>query len=305
MLWSANDVFILMTDPTLPIVCSTYGLSAVWLGVAWLWRACWLGRHGTAIASNSTPLPPIPLKYRGSGVAAGPYTRIDLLAAVAVISLFACITWTNLQAGDVPAEEVNPLGLVLSIIMQLMIAGLIAAWVSCRYPLVEWLGLCWPRWSSIFWLTPVSLGGVWLTLWLLTQAGLIQFLERIGVETAQDSVKLLRETTNPHIVSLMAVAAIVVAPLCEEVVFRGYLYPAIKHHCGAFSAAMISALVFSAAHGSLVALIPLFVMGLVFVWLYEKTGSIWAPMALHAAFNSATVVAQMAARWMELPTQAP
>jgi membrane protease YdiL (CAAX protease family) len=49
------------------------------------------------------------------------------------------------------------------------------------------------------------------------------------------------------------------------------------------------------------ALLPLFVFGLVLVALYEFTGSIWAPVAVHFLFNAATVVVQMLLRFADLP----
>jgi membrane protease YdiL (CAAX protease family) len=68
--------------------------------------------------------------------------------------------------------------------------------------------------------------------------------------------------------------------------------------------ALCTALMFSAAHGSLSALVPLFVFGLALAALYEFTGSIWAPMAAHFLFNAATVASLMAVRIydLELPT---
>ena len=100
---------------------------------------------------------------------------------------------------------------------------------------------------------------------------------------------------------VMAFAAIVVAPLCEEIVFRGYLYPVMKKFSGPWVAGVCSALIFAAAHGSLVALLPLFVFGCVLVLIYEKTGSLWAPIAVHFCFNGATVIIQMAVRYLDLP----
>jgi len=48
----------------------------------------------------------------------------------------------------------------------------------------------------------------------------------------------------------------------------------------------------------------LFLFGLVLVMLYEKTGSLWLPVASHFLFNAATVAVQLAARnlGIDLPT---
>jgi membrane protease YdiL (CAAX protease family) len=131
----------------------------------------------------------------------------------------------------------------------------------------------------------------------------MSWIESLGVETVQDTVKLLQESDDPLILGLMAFAAVVAAPLCEEIVFRGYLYSAAKSFAGPWVAALCSSLVFAAAHGSLAALLPLLVFGVVLVFLYEKTGSIWAPIAAHGCFNGATVITQFIARHYNLPLE--
>ena len=71
-----------------------------------------------------------------------------------------------------------------------------------------------------------------------------------------------------------------------------------------FLALGTGALVFAAAHGSLAALLPLFVFGCVLAFLYERTGSLWASIAVHFCFNGATVLVQLAARFYDIPLAA-
>ena len=88
----------------------------------------------------------------------------------------------------------------------------------------------------------------------------------------------------------------IVAPIAEEVVFRGYLYPAAKRFCGPAGAVLFSSLVFAAAHGNVVALLPLFALAVLLCLIYEFTGSIWASISVHFLFNAATVAMQLLAR---------
>jgi membrane protease YdiL (CAAX protease family) len=76
-----------------------------------------------------------------------------------------------------------------------------------------------------------------------------------------------------------------------------------KRFAGPWVAGVCSALVFAAAHGSLSALLPLFIFGLVLVVIYEKTGSLWAPIAVHFCFNGATVLVQLAVRFLDIPLE--
>jgi membrane protease YdiL (CAAX protease family) len=129
-------------------------------------------------------------------------------------------------------------------------------------------------------------------------------MDRLGVEKVQQTVTIFQEEKDIVVLVLMAIAAALVAPVCEEIVFRGYLYPVAKKFSGPWVAALCTALIFSAAHGSFSALLPLFAFGLLLVALYEFTGSLWAPMAVHFLFNGATVAVQLYARYAEIPLTA-
>ena len=59
---------------------------------------------------------------------------------------------------------------------------------------------------------------------------------------------------------------------------------------------IFSGLLFSLFHFNMYALLPLFVFGVVLAFLYEKSGSIWLPMAAHALFNSVGVIASYAVK---------
>jgi membrane protease YdiL (CAAX protease family) len=144
---------------------------------------------------------------------------------------------------------------------------------------------------------------MWLIFFGLYAVGYQALIESLGVEMVQDTVDLFQKTKDMDVLILVAFTAVIVAPICEEVVFRGYIYPALKRFSGPWVGALVTALFFSAAHGSLAALLPLFIFGLVLVFLYEWTGSIWAPIAAHLLFNGATVALQMLIRFGYIPEQ--
>lgn len=110
---------------------------------------------------------------------------------------------------------------------------------------------------------------------------------------------------------LHLIAGAVVAPLSEELLFRGYALTAWRRTVGVRGAILRSSIVFVLAHLVLVSggrfedtLRMAFVAGAVrlpvsFVlgWLFVRTGSIWAPVGLHAAFNGILILlAEAAAR---------
>ncbi|MDD5201393.1 MAG: CPBP family intramembrane metalloprotease, partial [Terrimicrobiaceae bacterium] len=84
--------------------------------------------------------------------------------------------------------------------------------------------------------------------------------------------------------------AVIAAPLTEEFVFRGYLYGVLKKHFGPLAAMLASALLFAAVHQNLPAIPALAALAIGLTLAYELTGSLWAPVVMHALFNSISVV---------------
>lgn len=97
--------------------------------------------------------------------------------------------------------------------------------------------------------------------------------------------------SSPSLRIVLAFSFCVCAPLLEEILFRGYLYPVLKKGIGMPLACLLLSFFFALIHHNILALFPLFILALALVFLYEKTSTLWAPIFLHALFNSATVIA--------------
>jgi membrane protease YdiL (CAAX protease family) len=90
---------------------------------------------------------------------------------------------------------------------------------------------------------------------------------------------------------LFVVVAVVMAPLFEEIVFRGFLFRGFANSWGWVWGAVVSAGVFGIAHLQLDVFIPLAVLGFALAWVYRRTGSLWTCIAMHAIFNAVAVLA--------------
>ncbi|MFD2171223.1 CPBP family intramembrane glutamic endopeptidase [Tumebacillus lipolyticus] len=77
----------------------------------------------------------------------------------------------------------------------------------------------------------------------------------------------------------------VIAPLGEELLFRGVLQSVLTARWGASVGVVGSALLFSLIHADPVLFLPIFIMGVLFSMLYRITGTLWAPIWLHALNN--------------------
>lgn len=78
----------------------------------------------------------------------------------------------------------------------------------------------------------------------------------------------------------------VVAPILEELIFRGRLFSLMRHSTSALMSAMLSALLFGAVHGSPQVIVEGFVAGLIFSYAYIIKSSIIAPIILHMCNNA-------------------
>lgn len=83
----------------------------------------------------------------------------------------------------------------------------------------------------------------------------------------------------------MLIMAGIVAPIVEEIVFRGLLYGWLRERIGAGFGIWLSALAFSGAHGILLLVPALALQGAILAYLYEKSGSLWPPILVHGTFN--------------------
>ncbi len=83
---------------------------------------------------------------------------------------------------------------------------------------------------------------------------------------------------------------IVVAPLSEEFFFRGFIFTGLRRGMPVLIAAVISSAVWGLFHytgpDSWAVCLQLAIFGLFLCWLYQRTGSIWPPIGVHA-FNNA------------------
>lgn len=85
--------------------------------------------------------------------------------------------------------------------------------------------------------------------------------------------------------------AVTVAPATEEFLFRFFLYGVLRRYFGRFFGLISNALLFGAVHTHLPSFAPLFVLGSCFTLAYEWSGSILVSMAMHALFNSVSLIA--------------
>jgi membrane protease YdiL (CAAX protease family) len=120
-----------------------------------------------------------------------------------------------------------------------------------------------------------------------------------GKAEQQELVQLFSKMAAKHDYASMGkifLSAVVVAPMCEEFLFRGFFYGVWKRYVGGLVAGFLSCLLFAAFHANLSAFAGLFLLAACLNIAYERTGSLLVPICMHALFNltSLLVVYQQA-----------
>ncbi len=137
------------------------------------------------------------------------------------------------------------------------------------------------------------LGGVLsmvVCAWLFGSVSQV-FLEDIfGELLEQEPVQTLQESDSAFHLTISILMACVAAPLVEELLFRGYMYGALKKATNGVFAAVIIGGLFAVVHGNLPALLPLWSFSIFLCLSYELTKCLWVPVGIHAFFNAANIV---------------
>lgn len=208
--------------------------------------------------------------------------------------LFAVVLAENTPEAEAPEAEDRAVGTLLVNISYFFFVGVmtfgIIEWVRNRR-VVELFGLKRLRLPLIIIYT--IFGGVAsLVICAWGLGGLSQdLLDRVFSElAAQESVERLQDSHSVFHLALTVVMACVAAPLVEELLFRGYMYGAVKRATNpVFSAVVVGAL-FAVVHGNLPALLPLWAFSILLCLAYEWTRCLWVPIGMHAFFNAANIV---------------
>jgi hypothetical protein len=131
---------------------------------------------------------------------------------------------------------------------------------------------------------------------ILPIALLLENLSAIALEKAgwkleeQAAVKLFTDAKLWPTGIYLGVFAVIIAPVAEEFIFRGMLFPFVKQLGFPKLAWLGVSFLFALIHADAAIFVPLFVLALALTWLYEKTDNLLAPIFAHSLFNAANLV---------------
>jgi membrane protease YdiL (CAAX protease family) len=193
-----------------------------------------------------------------------------------IISLIGAIAGASL---DNPPPAVNILSTVaqdvafiLAAIFFARLAGRVAPWQFGLRPtrLGPAIGLI-----ALGYVFFISFSAAWVSV--------------LGIHSKDELPKELGVDTSHVALAATAVLVCVIAPVAEEFIFRGYIFPALRNWKGLWPAVVLDGLIFGGIHAGSAPvgyLVPLALFGSVLCLVYVKTGSLYPCMVLHALNNS-------------------
>lgn len=254
-------------------------------------------------------VPPVPpsgaVGQRGaepSNLRSVPWGLGDVLIVFVLATVLTVIAGTGMSVllpAGLPDAVVDAVFAPLTLVM----LGLTTvAWVAARHRgAVRKLGGRRPRLGDAL----VGLGvGVLVVVVITAGVGLAiaLILELLGQEIPAVQQHLRDAARNPQTAPILAFSALVVAPIAEELFFRGFVFPALAKRVGLWAGIVLSAVIFGFVHlnqaenllGGVLLLARLVPLGMLFAWLYHWRGTLVVPIIVHAVFNAASVALLLA-----------
>ncbi len=146
------------------------------------------------------------------------------------------------------------------------------------------------EWHRV-WFPAVPVVIIFLPLAWLLQAVSMHLLIKMGWPPEEEAaVTVLTGVKAWWLRIYLGLFTVAIAPVAEEFIFRGLLYPFVKQLGQPRLAWFGVSFLFALIHWDAAAFVALFLLALVLTWLYEKTDSLLAPITAHAFFNAVNLI---------------
>lgn len=226
-----------------------------------------------------------------------PATSIVLLAAVFILSQMLAALLMSLYPAIRSLTEVQAAQWLDSItgrFVFMLAAESLAIYATiqlvrlAKVP-VSAIGIVKPKFRDVGWAFIAY--GLYFLAYLLVIVAVSQVLPAIDLKQEQQIG--FENAYEPAELAMTFLILVVIVPVAEEIMFRGFLFSSLRAKYGFWAAAIVTGVLFGAAHlqfGSnapllWVAAIDTFILSCFLCYLRENLASIWAPIGLHAIKN--------------------
>ena len=226
----------------------------------------------------------------GDTVQVGFFSWVDLVLASVFVFMSVSLAASASNSQTVP-ENIDT---------QTILWNSVLWWALILGPILLWLRFRGFKLGGVFGIDRMPVGrslllGVSLLISAYPMVFAVGYLTSVLLKVnpttdAQEVMRIFESETAAARRIPIILLAVVIAPVAEEVAFRGYLYGVIKRYFGAVPALVLSGILFALIHLNLPSFFPLLVLGWVFALAYELSGSLLVPMTMHALFNALNLI---------------
>lgn len=225
----------------------------------------------------------------GARVDTGEFQPPDLAVALGLSTWFGWLVYGSLGLSE--PREINPEDMVRGAVLFLFIIFLLLGFLHSRgRDLIRIFGL---RNQRPLPALGRALGLLAAAMPMVIFAGLSVHMLRGGVDEPQEIIKFFQDKVRESDLGAVFQTVgfgVILAPIAEETIFRGYLYGVFKRFGGILPAMGIDALLFAAIHLNAASFPGLVILALCLLIAYEWTGSLLVPILMHALFNLGNLV---------------
>jgi membrane protease YdiL (CAAX protease family) len=212
-----------------------------------------------------------------------------VLAATQTAGAYLYLVWRGLLVPDQPLavenlESNGPMLMAAFLFSTPFVLAYLALAVRLAgVPFREYVALNWPRWRDV-------LAGIGTLAAVIFVAGLGATLS--GQETPDFMTATYRTARDEGMLPLFFFSFIALAPIQEELIFRGFLYRGLSQSLGAWPAILLISAVWAVVHSQYnwFYVTEIFLLGVAFGWLRHRTGSTILTIFLHAAMNAMALI---------------
>lgn len=125
----------------------------------------------------------------------------------------------------------------------------------------------------------------------------VWILQLVGIDPPAVQESLRSAADHPEALPILVFSTVVVAPIGEELLYRGLLVQAFLNRMGKTATIVASAAIFAVGHAALgvpalsniLLAVLIFPLGILLAWSFLRWGTLWVPIVMHAVFNGITV----------------
>lgn len=227
-------------------------------------------------------------------VTAGVFFGGQLLGGLLVVILPGLFGWSSSQISAWFSSSTAGQFLLIATV-EAATFSLLYWFVRYRKSSLRAIGLVMPRFRD----AGYALAGaaVYFPAFILTTVVLTRLIPSLNVDQPQQ-IGFQQANTRPELL-LVFIALVILPPLIEELLCRGFLLSGLRTKLPIIAAALLTSMVFAAPHLQIgsgepllwVAFIDTFILSMVLVYLRVKSGGLWASIGLHAIKNGIAFVA--------------